>query len=415
MPLRFLFQNWSRFSLIPAQLRWLYVTMLFLRLGEALLTVVGPIFLFQLAPKVPYVNQIFPDQIRTGFLFVVLYFLAEKLAVLLIAPLVSRLEVSKNIRLSLTLGQSLTLLSVILFTFLPHNLWLLLLLPFFKALNLLWFWTSYYIMLAVEMDLEKVGQEMSALEVLSKLATLIAPLIGVLLVPVITFNGVFWIGALFYFLSVISLILLPTLRVRTTWKWSDFWQVLKTSAGSKQLVGLGGMFWESAAILFFWPLFLYIFFHENMISVGYILTGATLASFIFIYLSGWIFDHRRRESKWEIGSGSLLAFLWLLRGLAFQFPLFSIVTEMLDKVLGGVYYTLFTSLVVLRIRANNSIIYAYNRQIAFALAQVIGSVSLILVLLLNLHLSWMFISFFVGGMLGLLFVKNRQLRYRLDT
>jgi MFS family permease len=295
-----------------------------------------------------------------------------------------------------------------------QNLWLLALIPILKALHLLWFWTSYYVLLASELDLEKIGREMGALEVLSKIATLIGPLVGVLLISFISFKGVFWIGALFYFLAILALLMLPKLQIRTQWNWSDFRDAFSSSAGRKQLVGLGGSIWENIAIIAFWPLFLYIFFQENIVAVGYILTGATFISFVFIYLSGWIFDHRKRKSSWELGSGGTLAILWLLRGLAFQFPLFTVFTELVDKIVGGVYYTLFTSLVVLRIRANNSIIYAYNRQIAFALAQIVGSASLYLVLFLNVHLAWMFVSFFVGGMLGLLFVKDRRLRYRLD-
>jgi len=415
MPLRTLFHNWTRFSVIPAQLRWLYIAMLLLRLGDSLLSVVGPVFLFQLAPQIPMVNQIFPDPIRTGFFFVISYLLAERIGVLLLAPLVARLPISKNIRLSLTLGQSVSFLVVISYTFLEGNLWLLALLPVLRALNLLLFWTSYYVLLASELDLEKVGREMGALEVLSKIATLVGPLVGVLLVSFISFKGVFWLGSFFFFLSILSLLFLPTLRIRTTWKWSDFGAAIKTSDGRKQLIGLGGTIWEEIAMVIFWPLFLYIFFQENMVSAGYLLTGATFVSFVFIYLSGWIFDHRRRKSHWELGSGGIIAFLWLLRGLAFQFPLFTVVTEIIDKMASGVYFTLFTSLVVLRMRANNAIIYAYNRQIAFSIAQIIGSLSLYLVLFLNLHFVWMFVSFFVGGMLGLLFVKNRQLRYRLDT
>jgi MFS family permease len=384
-------------------------------MGDALLSVVGPIFLFQLAPKIPLINQVFPDDIRTGFFFVISFFLAERIAVLLLAPLVARLPISKNIRLALTVGQGLIFLIVVLYTFVEAHLWILALLPILRALNLLWFWTSYYVLLASELDLEKVGREMGSLEVLSKIATLLGPLVGVLLVPFISFNGVFWIGSLFFFLSVLSLLWLPTLHIRTVWKWSDFGEALQTSAGRKQMIGLGGTVWEEVAMIIFWPLFLYIFFQKNMVSAGYILTGATFTSFIFIYLSGWIFDHRKRKSHWELGSGGILAGLWLLRGLAFQFPLFTIVTEIIDKVAGGVYFTLFTSLVILRIRANNAIVYAYNREIAFAFAQIVGSISLYLVLFLNLHISWMFVSFFVGGALGLLFVKNRQLRYRLDT
>ena len=415
MPLRSLFHNWSRFSLVPPQLRWLYIAMLLQRMGESFLAVVGPIFLFQLAPKLPYISQIFPqDEIRTGFVFVITYYLFERLAVLFLAPFLSRLPISKNIRLTLTLGQAANLLIIIFFTLLEGNYWLFLFIPFLQAINLLWYWTSYYIFLASELDLDKMGQEMGAIEVLSKITPLVGPLFGVLLVPIVNFNGVFWLGSLFYFLSVLFLLVLPDLRVRTAWKWSDFWTVVRSADGRDQMIGLGGSVWEDLGIIVFWPLFLYIFFHENMISVDYLLTGATFISFIFIYLSGWIFDHRKHKSHWEMGSGSLLAGLWILRSLAFQFPLFTLFTEMLDKIVAGVFNTLFKSLVILRIRANNSIIYAYNRQISFAISGVVGYLSLYLVLFLNIHLGWMFLSFFVGGMLGLLFVKDRRLRYRLD-
>lgn len=112
---------------------------------------------------------------------------------------------------------------------------------------------------------------------------------------------------------------------------------------------------------------------------------------------------------------SALASLWIFRAFSWQFPILTILTEVADRFAGGAFQTFYTSLLLLRIRANNSIVYAYNRQITLALTNLVGGTFILLVLWLDLGLSWIIGSFFFAGLAALIFVKDRRLRYRLDT
>lgn len=413
MPLRSLFHDVSRFSLVPPQLRWLYFSVVMQRISEALLLVISPLFLFQLAPQIPYLNQIFSSDIKTGLFFITIYYMAERLMVILLAPLLARISITKDIRLSMVLGRSAFLLSIIIFTFLEKQIELVLFLPILGALTMMWYWSNYYLLLAAEIDLSKVGKEMGGLEIVSKLSTVIGPLLGVVLALNISFQGAFWLAILFQFLAILGLIKLPSLRVKTVWHWSDFLSAIKLSIARRQLIGMSGEFWERRGLSVYWPIILFIMF-GGLMAVGYVFTGATLISLIFIYLSGWIFDKHRRKTSLGVKSGTALALIWLVRAFSWQLPILSVLAEVADRFASGVFQTFYSSLLLLRIRANNSIIYAYNRQIAMALANLVGGTFVLLVLWLDLGLSWIIGSFFFAGLAALIFVKDRRLRYRLD-
>ena len=254
---------------------------------------------------------------------------------------------------------------------------------------------------------------MGALEVLSKLAAVLGPLVEVLLVKSISFTGVFWLGAILQLLAIWPCCSYPP--PVDDLALGRLWQAWHISAARQQLIGLCGAWWETIGIFIFWPILLFIFL-KSLAAVGYIFTGATLISLIFIYVSGWIFDHRRhRRIRWDLSSGATMAVLWIGRILSFQFPVLLVATEAFGKIAAGVFNTLFSSLLLLRIRANNSIIYSYNRQITYAFTSIVASLYILLILWLDLSLIWIMASFFVAGCLALLFVKNRRLRYRLDT
>lgn len=414
MPLRSLFTIWTNFSLIPRQLRWFFLSITLQRFADALLLVVSPVFLFELAPQLPWINQLFHSPLKMGLFFLVVFYFWERLLVIVLAPFIARLSVTRNLRLALILGRGSAFLGVILYTFITQHWWLIPLIPVCNALALLWYWNSYYALLASEMDVKQVGQEMGTLEVLSKIATVLGPLVGVLVVGELRFNGVFWLAASFHFLAILALMQLPTLRIRTIWRWSDFRAALRNQVARSQLLGLAGVYWESIGIEVFWPVLLFIAW-GNMASVGYIFTGATLLSLIFIYLAGWVFDQRLSHNRWAMNSGLTVSLLWLGRILAWHIPWLTIATESLDKLAAGVYNTLVGSLLILRLQANNTIIYAYNRQIVFSLAYLVGGGGLLILLGLNLSPMWYMLSFLAGGLLSLLFVKNPRLRYRLDT
>jgi len=412
MPLRSLLESWSGLRSVSKQLKWLYISVVLRRVAESFLVVVGPVFLFNLAGQLPIIGQVFQDEFRSGLLAVVIFYLLKRLGVLLLAPLVAKSSISKNPKLSLIIGQSVLMLAIISYTFIQDNIWLFFVIPLLSALNLLWYWTNYYVILASEVEPKHIGQEMGVLEVLVKLMGLLGPLLGTFLAVSVSFASVFWTASFFLLLSILTLVELPNLRLKTVWRWSDFKLAAANSVGRRQLLGLGGYHWENPGLLVFWPVLLFWFFN-NIVAAGYILASAGFVSLILAYLSGLAFDNKRQNNRWNLNTGGTRAILWLVRALAWHSPLILVAIESLDRLVSGFFDTTFLSLTILRVRANNSIIYAYNRQIAFAIANIIGSGLIVLILLLDLHLIWLLTTFFLAGSLTLIFVKDQRLRYVL--
>jgi hypothetical protein len=415
MPLRSVLHQSSRLSIIPKRLRYMYVAVTIRHLAEALLFVVGPIFLYQTGQNLTFTRQIFPeDSLKAGLLAVILFYAIQRGSTLFLIPWVTKLKVSKNIRFTLILGQASATLAIICLTLLSRFPWLFWIIPLLQAIWLVWYWTGYYILFAAEVKVNHIGQELGALEIITRLVTALAPLLGVLMATNYGFKGVFWLGSSLLFLSTVSLLLLPQLEIRTTWHWRDFLSTWQNSTGKKHFIGLGGHYLEIIGVSVFWPLLLFTFFN-NLNLVGYLFSGATLLSLIVVYISGLSIDHHRQHTWFGSGLGQALAALWLFRILAWHFPWFVFLTEAVDKIVAAAYENIFNSLVILRLRANNAVHYAYNRQIMFAFAYLIGALIFTLILWFDWPLYLTFIIFFAGGTLSLLFVKDRHMRYGLDT
>lgn len=418
MPLRNLFNQWQHHSFIPPQLKWLYVSSLLQNMGNSLLFLVAPVFIYQLGSETvgrALFEQWLPSlditAQQSGLLLVAFFYGLVRLSHLLLLPLVSRILPRISLNVAMILGMASYFLSSILLPMIPQNTWLLLVVPVVRSLIFHFYWTPYYILLASEIDLKKARKEVGGFEILSKIATLLGPLIGTLLTVGLGFAGAFWVGATFYFLAMFSLFCLSPMQIRTRWQWSDWLAAIKTKLGRQQFLGLAGWHWEGIGAAIMWPIFLYIFF-DNLIEVGYLITGATMLSMMIIYLTGWIFDKSHKQKRWSLSSGSFLTGLWFLRLTALQLPFLVVVVEILDKIFSGMYQTFFSSLLVLRARANNAVVYSFNRQATFSIISIAGWLVLCL-LILTTPTVWLIFTTFLLAMIGSMsYVQNDKLRYR---
>lgn len=412
MPLRKVFHPWDRFSFIPTALRWLYFSSTFESFGSAFLLLVSPVFLYQIGQNLQIWNSIpwlFSD-FQKGLLVVLFYYFMICFFYLLLVKPLTILYTKQSLHLWMILGQASYFLSVVLIPLVPNWPLVLLLITFLRALGAQWYWTTYYILLAADIDLDKTGNELASLELLRKLATLLAPLIGALLSITTGFNSAFWVGSLFYFLSMLTLFQLPTLRIRTSWQWRDWFEAWKNNKGRNQIIGIAGHSWEAAGIAIIWPLFLFIFL-KNIVEVGYIFTAASLLSMFLIYLSGWVFDHKNRRN-WSLESGSVLVFLWIGRAFSLQLPFLAFAIEGVDKVMNSMYQTFFSSMLVLRARANNAVIYATNRKVTQFVANGTGWLILALATIAGLPPAIIMSTFLLGSIASLRFVTDQRIKYR---
>lgn len=418
MPLRSLFHQWHRFSFIPPQLKWLYASSMLLGIANALLFLVGPVFLFQLGSNHIW-NQAINNWIpflelstrQTGLLTVAIYYVSNRIFHVLFVALTANWLPKISLNVTMILGTAGYFLSAIMLPMLPMHPWLIIVIPLVRSSIFHWYWGPYYILLASEIDIKKAGSEMGGLEIISKIATLLGPLIGAVLSINMGYSGVFWIGAGFYFLAMFSLFNLSNMKIRTIWRWSDWWEAIRSKLGRQQITGMAGFQWESVGAAIIWPIFLYIFL-DNLVEVGYIITGATMISMLFVYLTGWIFDHSKNKKRWSVSTGSILMGLWGLRIIAIQVPMLAVAVESLDKIFSGMYRTVFSSLLILRARANNAVVYSINRQVTQSLINIVGWVFFIALVLSSFPDIIIFITFLMAMIASMQYVRDERLRYR---
>ncbi len=408
------FHNFSRQHAIPQELRQFFYGIFFYRMASGLISLAGPIFLFLIGQEFRWLEALPLDPTSKGLFFVFSSYLLERLIILALSqPLANRIP-RIGFHTSMVIGLAFLGGRTALYDFFLR---LPLLWPISMALGAVgiqFFWIGYHTYFAAEAKTSKLGSEVGGVEFLSRLAQVLAPLFGALLAGAFGFAFSLWAGIALYAVAIVFLLHLPRLSTRYTWQWSEFFSWVQNKRLRLSTLGLAAYSWEELGVIVFWPIFLFVTF-QNIESVGYILSAASFISLMFIYLSGWVFDHRKQKAGFiQKGSGILLSLLWIPRLLFATSPLVLVLNDAVDRLTHSVYATLFYASMLFCARGKHVYTFFVNRQIAISL---FWSILLLLSIgLLFIQWNWtvLFLSFLGAGMLSLLFskeVKKFYLKY----
>lgn len=407
MPLRSIFNHFSRHMVLPKELRWFFASGFWLRVADSFLLVVGPIYIFQLADRLPWIAPLGLDPIPAGVVTVILFYGLQRFWIVLGMPLYAAIIARGGITWSMILGIFLFGVHYALLLFtpdLPHLFWLA---NMVGGAGIALYWISHNTFFTTEAKMSHAGQEVSALEFLGRLATVIAPLLGALSLANFGFGITTAFGYVLFLLCIAFLLQITNLKSSLRWQWHHFWEWLQDPEQRRRALGLSGFQWENTGHLIYWPLFLYITF-GRIEMVGYILSTATLISLLMVYFTGIVVDHRKNTRSITTGSGLVLASLWIPRLVFAQSPLILVASDSLDRMVSGVYNTFFTTHLIFWARGRNTLKLYIHREIAISMAYLL--LSILLVLMIMVQWSWylLFLSFMMGTAMSLFFVRTEN-------
>ncbi len=346
-----------------------------------------------------FITRFFTEPLRAGLLAVLLFYLLERVTVLVLAQPLSALFRILGMSHAMMVGQFFRIAFLCLFPFIRSFPWLFPVAAILQGIGVFLYWTGHFSYFTSVAKPKHAGEEVGVLEFVSKLALVTAPLVAAWLVVNFGYLSVFLTGAGLAAASAVLLLFIPNFRTNLSWHWSDFWEMLRHRTDRTLVLGIAGYAWEEIGLNVLWPVFLFVTF-GRISTVSYILSGATLFSLLLVYLSGLAFDGRK-VSRLQATAGAFWGLLWLPRVFFAQIPLALVVTETIDRLLSSVYGTLFSATLLLRSRQHNVFAFYANREIILSSTLVFGFSLGIILLLVGWNWTLVFLSFLAGALASL--------------
>jgi hypothetical protein len=211
----------------------------------------------------------------------------------------------------------------------------------------------------------------------------------------------------FFILGVISFLHIPPLKTSREWSFNKYFQWIKEKNHWHMSLAIGAFQWERFGTAIFWPVFLFLTF-ERIESVGYILSSATLLSLMFVYITGWFFDQSKHKNWIRISTGTITGLLWIPRMILLGNPLSLVMNDALDRIVKGMYSTVFTTIMMLQARSGKVYEFMVHREVTLSLS----TITLLSIFggLLFFGAPWQiaFATFVIASLISLIFSGETQ-------
>ncbi len=391
----------------PKELQIFSATAVLYRTAESIFLIALPVFFYKQALSIPLISALPATDFQKGMLAIVLYHLLPRLVYLAVFPLLLASLKKLGLGKSMTLGLALSVGMMGAIILIPTQPWLFFILPFLRTGSLFFFWLPYHLFLATEAKINQVGRQLGTIEFFIKLAALLAPLLGALISSSFGFGTTFLVSTLLFVAAASCALTLPNISTKQSWSWRSFFQMWGTPRERLNFVAAGGLIWESIGVSVFWPLFLSIQY-ASMTAAGYFYALAGFLSLLFTYLSGWIYDHRKKPSFFARVLGSALSLLWIPRLLWSRQPVAIVATDVSDNIVGGMYMTVFFSSLIHQARNHEIYTFYANYEVVVSLTIVMGCLATLFLLFTSWSWSALFLSFLFAGLLSLTFRFSKR-------
>lgn len=384
------------------ELRVFTISAILFRTAESLLIIALPVFLYRFANEIPGFSALPFSDFQKGVLAICLYLMLPRILYLAVFPFLLKALKLLGLAKSMTLGFLFATLLMASITFLPQMPELFYILPFFRFASLFFYWLPYHLLLSTETKITQVGRQLGTLEFMVRLSGLLAPLMGTLISAHFGFSSTFLLSISLFLLGAIFASGLKNITTKHTWSWSDFRALWSRPIERLNMIAAGGLLWESIGLGVFWPVYLSLSY-QSITAAGYFLATAGFISLLFTYLSGWVYDHRKKPSLFARLLGTGLSLLWIPRALWSHSPFVVVAADVSENILGSMYTTVFSSSLIRQSRKNNIFLYYANYEVTVCLTMIVG-ISAVLILLFTTW-SWpaLFLSFLGAGLLSLTF------------
>ena len=268
-----------------------------------------------------------------------------------------------------------------------------------------YFWSSYHYSLSRNSDEKKMGSNLGVIHFLLNVLAMISPALGGIIIASLGYPILFLIGLVIVLIGVVFSVLLDTVKVHVRIIWKEFFEWIQEPGFRKLAATFAGRYFNDAMISL-WPLYLFILLGTTE-SVGYLYSLSLFFAMIISYSVGSFLDKHEGKKPYFV-SGSLISFLWVLRGFIFNIWTITVVNT-LDKLTSSFHWLFFDKSWLLRGKGRQALSYFVYREMLQSLAGIVFWI-LVFVLFLVFGAAWksLFVIAAIGVLLTLMIKGHKE-------
>lgn len=281
---------------LSRQLRELYTAFTIGNLAVSLVMIFEPIFLYRLGFSIPNILS---------------FYLAVYVLYFVLMPLGAKASLKYGYEKCIFIGSLFLVLYYLSLFGVQSSVVFAPVAAAALALQKVFFWPSFHYGFARYGEDAEEGREISGREVLDLILQSIGPFLGGLILYLSNFSTLFLVASILIVLSNVPLLVTREAFTPESFSYRDCYRRLINPEKRRVVVSFLG-YGEELILLVLWPLFIYIVFVGDLLSLGSLIALTTFATIVVILYVGRLTDRTNKEAVLRI-STVLYAAVWGLR------------------------------------------------------------------------------------------------------
>ena len=362
-----------------------------------------PLYFFNL--EIPFWDQFSFSPLQEGIFNIAILYGLERLVIFLSAIPVGKILSKFGIQHGFVMGHLTYALYLLLLFFSQQNPYLVIPTMIIGGFQVNYFWCSYHYSLSRNSDEKKMGSNLGVIHFLLNVLAMISPALGGIIIASLGYSILFLIGLVIVLVGVIFSVLLDNVKVHDRINWKEFIEWMHEPGFRKLAATFAGRYFNDA-MMTLWPLYLFVLLGTTE-SVGYLYSLSLFFAMIISYSMGSFLDKHEGRKPYFI-SGSLISFLWVLRGFIFNIWTITIINT-IDKLTSSFHWLFFDKSWLLRGKGRQALSYFVYREMIQSLSGFLFWV-LVFILFLTFGAAWksLFVIAAIGVLLTLMIKDHKE-------
>jgi MFS family permease len=334
-----------------------------------------------------------------GIRILLLYLIVARLSIFSTSLLVERIIDSIGFRWTLLLSSIFLFIKFVLLNFAESDLLFLWLAAVVSGIVTTTYWVTRHSLFGEDQDITSIGSSLGFIVVLTRMMTIIGPMVGAFITVFFGFSWLFNLGLVLALLSAIPYFFMHHHHRHHPDGLSGLLEKIRDPDNFPLMISWIGRSWDDTLTIDFWPL--YIFLAVGGIGqLGIISSLVAIVAMIVAYITGRMFDRTSKRKRMYLAGASFSALLWPVKAFARAFwSIFGI--DSLHSVVSSFYTIPFLSQTYRFSFRRDTVAFFVFREIVWSIG-----VAVFLLLAFLITFSWSWTLLFLLGGIGVVISMN---------
>ncbi len=344
-----------------------YLNGLLRALVFALVSIFTPIYIFTMAESRG-------GGVRGGLIAVAMFFLIQRVIILLLSVPVSKIIEKIGFRHSVAISVALCILYMGALILAKDNFNYVWIATGLLAANVPFYWIARDSALSQDVEAGRMGRSLAGIQALEKIASISGPFVAGIIIVNWGFVALFWIALILLVISAIPLWWMPHHTHKNGVSLSGFWVWVTGRRYFHQAVASIGQAMEDYGLSAIWPLVLFLIGFKAGV-LGAVFSGVAIVTLVVQLSTGVIFDRLRVKKNMsdEVVFGFVTvgtAMTWLARLMVFTvIPV--VIVDSIGQIFQTVYYGFQSNYMHLGGKRMGSIAFWVYNEMAYSISSIV--------------------------------------------